>query len=175
MRATSVLVIVLLGLLMTAPVGAAHAQLESSNPADGARLTSRPKRVTLEFGEAVDAGFATVSVLGPGGKTHWEAGKAQANGPKVDVPVRPLGPAGQYVIKYRVLSADGHPVSGKVSFRLLNPGHGTPAPAAAGSTTGGGKPPASGVPLWVWIVGAAGLFVAAAFAAAFVTRAPREA
>lgn len=168
-RVVSVLVIVLLSLLAGAPTGAAHAQLKSSNPADGAQLKSPPKQVTLEFGEPVDAGFATVTVLGPDGRSHWEAGKVQASGAKVSAPLRPLGPKGRYVIKYRVLSADGHPVSGSVTFRLQHAGHGTPAPAAAASTTAG-KPPKGGVPLWVWFAGAAGLFLAAALAATFVAR-----
>lgn len=173
-RAASVLLVVLLGLLSGVPTAAAHAQLKSSNPADGARLTSVPEQIRLEFSEPVDAGFATVSVLGPDGKSHWVAGKARADGAKVSAPLRPLGPKGRYVIKYRVLSADGHPVSGSVTFSLQREGNGTPAPAAAGSTTSG-KPPESGVPLWVWFVGAAVLFLAAALAAAFVARTPREA
>lgn len=168
------LVVVLLGLLAGVPTAAAHAQLKSSNPADGAQLKTAPKQITLQFGESVDAGFATVTVLGPDGKSHWEAGKAQADSAKVSAPLRPLGPKGRYVIKYRVLSADGHPVSGSVTFSLQHAGHGTPAPAAAGSTTAG-KSPEGGVPLWVWCVGAAVLFLAAALAAAFVARTPRQA
>lgn len=171
-RALSVLVVLLTALLAGAPAGGAHAVLESSNPADGASVRAAPRRVTLTFGEAVDAGFAKVTVLGPDGRSHWEAGPARGIGERVTAPLRELGPAGRYVIEYRVLSADGHPVSGSVSFRLKVAGDGTPA--AGGGTAAGAPPTQGGVPLWVWIVGTVVLFVAAMLAAAFATRPPRD-
>lgn len=173
LRATAVLVAVLFGLLAAAPVSSAHAQLESSNPADGAKLRTAPKAVILVFGESVDAGFAKVTVLGPDGRSRWEAASVRVDGARVTAPLRELGPAGRYVIKYRVLSADGHPVSGSVGFQLTKAGDGTPA-VGGGAATGPSRPADSGVPLWVWIAGGAVLFGAGLLAAAFVGRAPRE-
>ena len=171
MRTAAVLAVVLFGLLGTAPASSAHAQLESSDPADGARLAAAPERVSLVFGEPVDAGFAQVSVRGPDGRSHWEAGPAQVSGERVTAPLRELGPAGRYVINYRVLSVDGHPVSGTIVFGLAQAGDGTPV--AGGGTAAGAPPTQGGVPFWVWIGGAIVLFVGAMLAAAFVTRSPR--
>lgn len=171
-RIASVLVIVALSLLASALPSLAHAQLESSNPADGAQLSAPPKKVQLTFGERVDGGFAKVAVIGPN-RSHWEAAKPAVSGAKVSAPVRPLGPAGTYVIEYRVLSADGHPVSGSLKFTLTKPGHGTPAPAPAGgghAAAAQGEPAEDGVPIWVWIAGAVAVFAVGGAAAAFVTR-----
>jgi hypothetical protein len=76
----------------------------------------------------------------------------------VIAPLRPLGPAGVYTIGYRVLSADGHPVIGEVTFTLTKAGTGTPASVSAAKATGSGQSSAAGdsggVPIWVWIAGA---------------------
>ncbi|HEX5813288.1 MAG TPA: copper resistance protein CopC, partial [Pseudonocardia sp.] len=72
----------------------------------------------------------------------------------------PLGPAGVYQIGYRVVSADGHPVSGKVAFTLTTAGAGsaqaqTPATTAAPDAVPTTAPPdAGGAPVWPWIAGA---------------------
>ena len=99
----------------------------------------------------------------------------------VTVPVRPLGPAGEYTVGYRVLSTDSHPVQGAVRFTLTAPGPGTaaaPAPSGEGAPEAVAAPdgPAStvsssggsdsgGTPVWPWIAGAVlllGVGVAAA-------------
>ena len=73
----------------------------------------------------------------------------------MSAPLRPLGPAGVYTIRYRVTSADGHPVSGSVSFRLTVAGPDAAAPAVpvtAGAASTGGD---GSMPLWPWITGGA--------------------
>jgi hypothetical protein len=79
--------------------------------------------------------------------------------------VRELGPRGVYTIGYRVVSADGHPVSGKVTFTLTKAGNGTPAANNEDAQAAPLESEDSGLPIWVWLVGAAvllgaGLFVA---------------
>src|SRR5215207_6757459 len=89
------------GLLLagTGPA-AAHDSLVSADPADGASLATGPQQVRLTFDQPLQSEFATVTVTGPG-ETEWEAGAAVASRNTVTVAVRPLGPAGDYVIGYR--------------------------------------------------------------------------
>lgn len=119
----------LLVLLGSVPASA-HDVLEGSDPADGASVATAPSRITLTFGEAPTPGTATVTVVGPDGATRYEAGPATADGTRISVGVNPLGPAGRYEVGYRVVSSDGHPISGALSFTLTTPG-----PAAAPATT----------------------------------------
>ncbi|ROP39276.1 copper resistance CopC family protein [Saccharothrix texasensis] len=154
--------------LGTAAPAFAHNVLVGSDPKDGSQLAAGPATITLTFDQPVQAGekFNTVTVTGPEG-TRWEAdGEPTVKDNSVVFPVRPLGPAAEYTVGYRVLSADGHPVTGSLKFTLTTAGSGTPAPAASdaegsGSTSSGG----GGVPIWVWIVGAAVLLGGGAFLA----------
>jgi methionine-rich copper-binding protein CopC len=166
-RATNVRLLVgvlLAGLVLVggAGVAGAHNELIGSDPADGAQLPASPTRVVLMFDLPVQRGFSTVTVTGPD-RQQWTAGPAVEEGAVVSAPLRPLGPAGQYTVGYRVLSADGHPVRGVVRFTLLRPGSAAtpsgagpaPPPNGSGSTASGSG--STGVPGWVWGVGAAAL------------------
>lgn len=153
-----------LGLLGLAGTASAHNSLISSNPTQDASLDAGPNTVVLTFNEPVQEGkgLNSVAVTGPDGK-EWQGGPAEVDSNVVSAPVRELGPAGVYTIGYRIVSADGHPVSGKVTFTLTKAGNGTPAAASASLTTPDDD--GGGVPIWVWLVGAAvllgaGLFVA---------------
>jgi methionine-rich copper-binding protein CopC len=115
---------------------AAHNSLKSSTPADGEQLTTAPTEVTLTFMQSADPRFVKVAVRGPGGAS------ATAGGPTVTGTVvhQPLGPltSGKYTVEYRVVSQDGHPVSGALSFTLVLPepsrAAASPAPSASPST-----------------------------------------
>jgi copper resistance protein C len=114
----------------------AHNVLIGSDPKDGAQLATGPDKITLTFDQPVRQGFAQISVTGPDGTT-WEDGKTVVDNHRVSVGVRPLGPAGEYVVGYRILSSDGHPVASKTIFTLTAPGTGTASqPVAAPSSAG---------------------------------------
>jgi len=152
-RVLAVALLTLAAVLGLATPALAHNTLIGSDPAEGAKLSAGPPRVTLTFDQPVQKDFDTITVTAADG-THWEAGSAEVQGNAVSAPVRPLGPAGEYAIGYRILSADGHPVSGVVRFVLTTPGTGTPASVAP---PGAGQPGAAGgggMPVWPWIVGA---------------------
>ncbi|WP_199430704.1 copper resistance CopC family protein [Qaidamihabitans albus] len=160
--------VAVLALLGIAAPASAHNVLISSDPAEGEQIAAAPEAVTLTFDQEVqDAGTNEVAVTGPDGG-QWAEGLVQVNGNEVTAPLRPLGPAGEYVIGFRILSADGHSVSEELRFTLTTAGTGTPAgdpaasaapgteqSAAAGQDTGErAEADSSGVPVWVWIVAA---------------------
>ncbi|WP_253865541.1 copper resistance CopC family protein [Prauserella halophila] len=146
---------------------AAHNQLIESDPADGASLDEAPEQVTLTFNQPVQQGAGEdvnqIAVTGPDGG-RWTAGDVQVDGTTVTAPLHPLGPAGEYVIGFRVLSADGHPVSEELRFTLTGPGPGDdtppgaesakPSAPAADDARSGGDDDSGGIPVWVWIVAA---------------------
>jgi hypothetical protein len=186
LRGVAVTVLCGLALLFGAGPALAHTRLESSDPADGASLATAPQRVSLTFNESMQPGFTTLTVVGPD-QARYETGDVTANGETVSIAVRPLGPAGNYQIGYRVVSEDGHPVSGSVGFTLTTAGPGNAAaasPAAAPAASAAPTSPApvaaegapaqpagdGGAPVWPWIVGAVVLVGGGVFAALRMAR-----
>jgi methionine-rich copper-binding protein CopC len=138
----------------------AHDVLISTDPVKGAQLTTGPAKVTLTFDQYVQTGGANedvdqIAVTGPGGQGQWADSPVTVSNNLVSAPLRPLGPAGVYTIGYRILSADGHAVTGESTFTLTKAGTGSPASASAATAgTSGRQSDSGGVPIWVWIAGA---------------------
>ncbi|MBB5154248.1 copper resistance CopC family protein [Saccharopolyspora phatthalungensis] len=162
-RLMAISLLALAALFGGAGTALAHNVLVGSDPADGAQLAAGPREVRLTFDQPVRSGegYNTVNVVGPGG-TYWTDGQVRIEGNSVVAPVRELGPAGVYTIGYRVLSNDGHPVPGKVTFTLTTAGNGTPAPAPQTTDQAGQQAESEepgGMPVWPWIAGAVVLVV----------------
>lgn len=168
-RVVAVVVMGFVTLVLGAAPAFAHTRLQGSDPADGATSATAPQRVSLTFNESLSAEFSAITVVGPDGAAY-QTGAVAADGTTISTAVRPLGPAGRYEIGYRVVSDDGHPVSGTVAFTLTAPGPGS-APSAAGPATAPSSAPAAqqpaaepvsgdgGAPVWPWLVGAVVLVV----------------
>jgi copper transport protein len=114
-------------LAATAAPALAHAVLLHTVPTASGTLTSSPPTVALTFDEPIEPRFAIISVTDAGG--HQQAAGQPVNAPgdatTVEVPVKQLG-QGWYLVYWRVISADGHPVRGAFTFAVgPNPG---PAP-----------------------------------------------
>jgi copper resistance protein C len=162
LRAVALTLLCGLALLLGAGQALAHTRLIGSDPADGARLASAPGRISLTFNENMQAEFTTVTVVGPDG-AMWSTGPVGVDGPTVGIDLRPLGPAGAYQVGYRVVSDDGHPVTGAITFTLTAPGPGaevspppvaSAAPPPVAAVTAAPADPGGGPPVWPWIVGA---------------------
>ncbi|MGK9464956.1 copper resistance CopC family protein (plasmid) [Streptomyces sp. G6] len=128
-------------LAVTAPQAAAHTELDSSSPGANAALSGLPPRVTLTFSDEMTQKYAKVAVTGPDGQSAG-TGEPQVRGKSVSLPVDVRSPAGRYTVGYRVVSADGHPVSGSYTFTVRDVGGPSPSPRAAESADGPSSPAA---------------------------------
>nr|WP_192756858.1 copper resistance CopC family protein [Actinopolymorpha pittospori] len=118
----------------------AHDSLVASDPKDGAVLDRAPSAIVLRFDQPVGRRFGQVVVSGPDGSTYQD-GQVQVSGSTVRQALRALGPAGTYRIAWRVVSADGHPVSDTLAFRLASAGAGAGAtPTTTPGTTSDSTP-----------------------------------
>lgn len=99
----------------TAGPAAAHAELVSTDPGEGARLDAVPAEVTLRFSEGVSLGAGYARVLGDGGE-RVDTGAAAVADDTLTIPLRGDLPDASYVVTYRVISADSHPISGAYAF-----------------------------------------------------------
>ena len=113
------LTVALLGSAPAAGPAHAHAVLVRSAPSHRAVLGQAPGRVDLWFNERLEAAYSTVSVWNEAGSQV--DGKDAAVGPddprRLSVSLNTLA-AGQYTVKYRVLSVDGHIVDSRLTFTV---------------------------------------------------------
>jgi copper transport protein len=109
--------VALLGLFSTASPAAAHAELTTTDPVSGAVLQESPSEVVLVFTEDVAVEADGVRILDSEGKRR-DAGTASSSGPAVTAAVDGELSRGGYVVAWRVVSADGHPINGAFQFSV---------------------------------------------------------
>ncbi|MGB7524903.1 MAG: copper resistance protein CopC [Castellaniella sp.] len=92
-----------------------HAALVSADPAPGAVLDRAPDAVVLNFNEPVSV--TALRLLGPQGPAA-DVASAQAGGLSIRVPLPGSTAQGTYLLSWRVVSADGHPVGGTLDYAV---------------------------------------------------------
>ena len=137
----SALVLALFTTVISATSAAAHAELVSITPERDARLTAAPTEVVLEFSEPVSASFATVLVTTAGGVVVTRGRPAVVDA-RITQALSSRLDAGAYRVAFRVVSPDGHPVTGDSGFTLLLASSASPSTSAASAS-----PPAKGSPV----------------------------
>jgi len=143
-------------LLLTAGPAAAHAELAETSPANGAHLDRAPGEVLLRFTEAVRPVRDGLRLVDGDGRTvlrtSGETGPDGATQVRMTLP--DSLPDSAYVVVWRVLSADSHPVHGAFVFSV---GSAQAAPLADPGARAGADE-AVGVLFWVTrLLGFAGL------------------
>lgn len=119
------------------PAGA-HAELESSDPQDGTTLASAPASISFTFGEQILSEGNAVTLTDVAADTRLEVGPVEVDGDTVSVAWPESSPAGEFRAAYRVVSADGHPIDGTISFTVeqaVGTVEATPVAASASPTT----------------------------------------
>ena len=125
-----------------------HSRLLGSTPQDGSSVPSA-SRVVLTFNEDVNPDFVKVAVKGPNGLEARGAPAVDAREVTQDL-AQDL-PAGKHAVTYRVVSTDGHPVSGTVTFTTTQAAASastgpSPSPSASATAADGGSVVASPAP-----------------------------
>ncbi|MFG2110968.1 copper resistance CopC/CopD family protein [Micromonospora chersina] len=118
--AAGLLVTLVALLLAPATPASAHAVLVSSSPAASAVVPSAPAEVVITFSEGVRKVPDKVRVIAPDG-SRADRGEPTFKGAVVTIPVDPSGARGTYLVSYRVISADSHPVSGAFTYSVGAP------------------------------------------------------
>lgn len=117
MSAGLLLLAVVVALLGDVRPAGAHAIVVSSTPGDRAVLAEAPGEVTLEFNEAISADLGGLRVFGAGGD-RVDRGASSVSDRTLSVGLDDGLDDGSYVVSYRIVSADGHPVSGGIVFTV---------------------------------------------------------
>ncbi len=129
---------------IVAPPGQAHSQLVSSSPANGATLAVAPTKVVFTFDEDLLPDLDTLSINNDQGvNIASKQVEPVANTLSIDWPANTQG--GTYQVAYRIVSGDGHPVTGAISFSVGATNSAAPTPASS-STTPESQSGSAGVP-----------------------------
>jgi methionine-rich copper-binding protein CopC len=162
------LAVVLLATAVASPA-AAHTDLVSSSPENGATLDAPPDQITLKFAEAVLTSGAQIVATSAKGTTV-DLGPAEVAGAKVTAAWPADAAEGRYKVSWRVSGDDGHPLKGTFAFTVdaARPTQSAIAepvdPAASASPVSDTTETSSGVnlllpALFVAALAAVGLFV----------------
>jgi copper transport protein len=150
--ATVVAVVVL---LVAARPASAHATLRASTPAADAVLAAPPSLVDLTFSEPITLLPDSVRVFGPDGSRVDTGGVGHSHGDAATaaVALRADLSEGTYLVSYRVVSADSHPIAGAYTFAV---GHASATPSASAGEGGSDAVDLGlGVSRWLSYAGAA--------------------
>ena len=111
--------------LVLPSAASAHAYLVKTVPAASVVLPSPPPNIQLTYDEAVEPRFAIISVTNVSAQqeTTGPVQRSPSNPDTLVVLLRPHLPEGWYLIYWRAISVDGHPVQGAFTYAIgPNPG-----------------------------------------------------
>lgn len=107
-----------LGLMVvTAAPASAHAVLLSTTPSDRSSIEAAPAEITLEFNEPVSATLGSVRAFDSDGE-RVDQGDLVAEGARLRLGLRDDLGDGAYIVTYRVISLDAHPITGAFAFTV---------------------------------------------------------
>ncbi|HYH35460.1 MAG TPA: copper resistance protein CopC [Nocardioides sp.] len=120
-RLVATVLVALCALLGAAAPVAAHAELVSTDPVEGAVLDEAPEAVTLSFNEPVRLTDRRITVYDADGVEVESEATTSGSDVVVDLPDPGEVDAGTFVVAWFVLSGDGHPISGSLTFSVGEP------------------------------------------------------
>ena len=180
-------------LFLSAAPAAAHDRLVDTDPPAGSTVDAVPDQIVLTYSADIlaDPGAAVVEVTDASG-TRVDEGDPIVEGITVTQPIAAAGadPNGAYEVVWKVVSSDGHPISGDFTFTVEGV---APAPEPTATETATTAPTTEPSPtatavappadedsmsgdVWPWVAG--GILLAAVVAAVvylLVSRARRTA
>jgi copper resistance protein C len=126
-------------LLLPALPASAHNSVIATSPGEGATVTEQPGIISLKTSDAlleVDGG-SVIEVQGPDGRYYGD-GCTVVDGPTAAMQAE-LGTPGEYTVTWRVVSTDGHPITGTWAFAWqpadgVSLAEGSELPAECGGT-----------------------------------------
>jgi copper transport protein len=150
MRRLPALLAALLAALAASPAASAHAKLVSTSPRDRAIVSAAPAQIRVLFDDVVTVGPGNAIVRNGGGSALAGKPRVAADGRALILPVSKL-PTGDYSVRWRVLSDDGHLEQGVFAFRVGTAGGA--APVSVLRAEGGRPSPSDVVSRWLYLGG----------------------
>ena len=114
---------VAIGLAVVGPLVAvapalAHSFLVDATPSSKDHVATPPKTIKLRFGGGVEPAYSKLTIETPDGKVLAQGAVGKPNSPRELTLDAPDLPPARYIVRYRVLSTDGHIVEGNFEFTV---------------------------------------------------------
>ncbi|MEK4034374.1 copper resistance CopC family protein [Methylocystis sp. IM3] len=96
----------------------AHSFLVEATPSSKDHVATSPKTIKLRFGGGVEPKYSKLTVENAEGKVLGEGSIGTPEKPRELAMESPELTPGKYIVRYRVLSTDGHVVEGNYEFTV---------------------------------------------------------
>jgi copper transport protein len=102
------------------PIVLAHAYIVAATPAANEKLMETPKTIRIEFNENIQSTFYTLTLVNQGEhEIRLHDVRIDTTNPHVlEGNVSNRSANGTYVVKWKVVSSDGHPFEGTIPFQI---------------------------------------------------------
>ncbi len=105
-------------LIFASGPASAHSFLVDATPSSKDHVAAAPKSVKLRFGGGVEPAYSKLTIETPDGKVLAQGAVGKPDSPRDLSLDAPELAAGRYIVRYRVLSTDGHIVEGNYEFTV---------------------------------------------------------
>ncbi|MEJ7774182.1 MAG: copper resistance CopC family protein [Nocardioidaceae bacterium] len=150
--AVIVILVALVMVILATPPAVSHSLLLNTDPVDGAQVAGIPAEIRFTFNKDVEPQFASVTVSVDGRPAYEVGTRVDGSTVVAEIPPQPVEPGDDtelWEVAYRVVSGDGHPITGDISVTASpSIAEATPDPDGQPSSGLGGSsaPPASAAP-----------------------------
>jgi methionine-rich copper-binding protein CopC len=96
----------------------AHSFLVDATPSSKDHVATAPKTIKLRFGGGVEPAYSKLTIETPDGKVLAQGAVGKPETPRELSLDAPDLPPARYIVRYRVLSTDGHIVEGNYEFTV---------------------------------------------------------
>lgn len=127
----------------------AHAVLVRTSPAKGTTVNAAPLEVVLTFSESINPVAGKLRIIAPDG-SRADSGEPRSSGADLRIPMKQESGRGTYLVTYRVVSSDSHPIGGSFTFNIIARSPGGP-PTASGGNPGSSTWVVDAFPVVRWL------------------------
>lgn len=133
-RILAVFVVAVVTLLGGQVAAQAHDSLDSTLPANGSSVEAMPAKITITMSNTPAALGAQIQII-DGTGADWSQGEVSVLDNAATIKTKGGAPAGNYTVKWRLVSSDSHPVEGQFTFVAKTAAAGSAGGAVAGPVT----------------------------------------
>jgi copper resistance protein C len=110
-------------LVPSAALAVRHLKLVRSEPAAGSRVSAPPAAVKLWFSQETQLAVTKVTLVPTSGPSVVLSGLSREPGKDAPVvaPISSALPPGAWIVRWRTVARDGHPIKGDIPFTVVAP------------------------------------------------------